>query len=58
MIQLHKNRIAVPSFTTIKEKYVLHVAITNYRSCKEDFKLLIKEITRLGRKLLSKKFEK
>jgi len=49
LLQLHESGIAVPSYATIGGEYALRVAITNHRSRREDFDLLVREVTRLGR---------
>ncbi len=54
LIQLHESGIAVPSYATIAGRYGLRVAITNHRSRREDFDLLVREVTRLGKNLLNK----
>jgi len=51
LIQLHESGIAVPSSTTIDGKYALRVAITNHRSRREDFDVLVREVVRLGKDL-------
>ena len=51
VIELQEQGIAVVSGTTIKGKYVLHVANTNHRSRREDFDLLVREVIRFGRAL-------
>ena len=52
LIELHERGIAVPSYTTLGGKYALRVAITNHRSRREDFDVLVREVTRLGEGLL------
>jgi aromatic-L-amino-acid decarboxylase len=47
-IELQEQGIAVPSIVTIKGKKYLHVAITNHRSRREDFDLLVQEVIRIG----------
>jgi glutamate/tyrosine decarboxylase-like PLP-dependent enzyme len=39
---------AVPSYTTIDGRYSLRLAITNHRSKREDFELLVREVGRIG----------
>lgn len=56
LIQLHERGIAAPSYTTFGGKYALRVAITNHRSRREDFDVLIREVIRLGEGLLVKDF--
>jgi len=48
LMQLQESGIAVLSSTIINGKYVLRVAITNHRSRREDFELLVREVIRLG----------
>jgi aromatic-L-amino-acid decarboxylase len=49
---LHEEGIAAPSFTILDGKYVIRAAITNHRSRKTDFELLVEAVTRLGNRLL------
>lgn len=48
LIQLHEQGIAVPSNLTLGGRFALRVAITNHRSRREDFDLLIREARRIG----------
>jgi len=48
IVELQEQGIAVPSGTIVRGRYVLHVAITNHRSCREDFDVLVREIIRIG----------
>ncbi len=48
LVQLQESGVAVLSSTMINGKYALRVAITNHRSRREDFELLVHEVTRLG----------
>jgi glutamate/tyrosine decarboxylase-like PLP-dependent enzyme len=50
-IELQEQSIAVPSTAVINGRNYLHVAITNHRSRREDFKLLVRETIRLGNEL-------
>ncbi|MGB3906449.1 MAG: pyridoxal-dependent decarboxylase, partial [Anaerolineae bacterium] len=43
LLQLHESGMAVPSNITIGGKYALRVAITNHRSQRGDFDLLVRE---------------
>lgn len=52
LLRLQESGIAVPSSTELHGKYALHVAITNHRSQREDFDLLVREVVRLGKQLL------
>ena len=53
LIRLHEKGITAPSYTTISGGYALRVAITNHRSRKEDFDLLVREVIRLGEEILN-----
>ncbi|MBC7879290.1 MAG: aminotransferase class V-fold PLP-dependent enzyme [Anaerolineales bacterium] len=48
LMRLHEQGIAVPSYTTLNNKYCLRIAIANHRSTQEDFDLLAKEVVRIG----------
>ena len=52
LIQLHENGVAAPSYTTLDGRYAIRAAITNHRSRREDFELLVDETARLGRSLV------
>lgn len=56
LIQLYESGIAAPSDTIIDGKYALRVAITNHRSQREDFRILVKEVIRLGKSLIQSDF--
>ena len=53
LIQLHEQGIAVPSNLTLGGRFALRVAITNQRSRREDFELLVHEVRRIGAALAS-----
>ena len=53
LIQLHEQGIAVPSNLTLGGRFALRVAITNQRSRREDFDLLVSEVRRIGAALAS-----
>jgi hypothetical protein len=38
----------VPSIVTVRARKYLHVAITNHRSRRSDFDLLVREVIRIG----------
>lgn len=46
--ELQEQGIAVPSSVTIRGRKYLHVAITNHRSRRDDFELLVREVIRIG----------
>ena len=50
-IELQEQGIAVPSTVIINGRKYLHVAVTNHRSCREDFELLIQVVVQLGNTL-------
>jgi aromatic-L-amino-acid decarboxylase len=50
--RLHEDGIAVPSSTLLDGSFALRVAITNHRSRREDFDLLVGAVIRLGRTLV------
>jgi aromatic-L-amino-acid decarboxylase len=51
LVELQERGIAVPSGTTLRGRYVLRVGITNHRSRREDFEVLVQEVIRIGRQL-------
>jgi len=58
LIQLHESGVAAPSYTLINGRYALRVAITNHRSRREDFEVLVDEVVRLGNKLKGTKTQR
>jgi aromatic-L-amino-acid/L-tryptophan decarboxylase len=53
LMQLHEQGIAVPSYTTLNERYCLRIAISNHRSTFADFDLLVREVVRLGTEIIT-----
>lgn len=51
LTRMHESGSAAPSYTTLDGKFGLRAAITNHRSRREDFDLLVSETVRLGRQL-------
>ncbi|RPI20658.1 MAG: amino acid decarboxylase, partial [Chloroflexota bacterium] len=51
LVRLHESGVAVPTYTTLDGKYALRAAITNHRSRREDFDILVQAVTRLGEEL-------
>ena len=51
LMNLQERGIASPSYTILNGKYSIRVAITNHRSRKEDFEVLVKETIKLGEEL-------
>lgn len=52
LIALQESGVAAPSYTVIDGKYALRVAITNHRSKREDFEILVREVIRLGKTMM------
>ena len=50
-IELQERGIAVTSVVSIRAKKYLHVAITNHRSRRGDFDVLVREVIRIGNEL-------
>ena len=53
LIRLHESGLAAPSYTTLNGRYCLRAAISNHRSRREDFDLLVDAVVRLGEECLS-----
>ena len=53
LMRLHEQGIAVPSYTTLNQRYCLRIAIANHRSKQEDFDILAKEVVRIGNEITS-----
>lgn len=51
LFRLQERGIAVPSSTTLEGRYVIRVAITNHRSRREDFDLLVAAVTEIAREV-------
>jgi aromatic-L-amino-acid/L-tryptophan decarboxylase len=49
--QLQEQGIATPSYTALKERYCIRVAITNHRSSRKDFDILVEASARIGREI-------
>jgi len=52
LIRLHESGVAVPSYTLLAGRYAIRVAITNHRSRREDFDILVGKVLEIGRSLL------
>ena len=48
VVELQEQGTAVVSRTVLRGRYYLHLAITNHRSRREDFDLLVREVIRLS----------
>jgi len=53
IIQLHERGIAVPTGTTISDRYAIRICITNHRTKREDLDLVVEEIIKIGRELIA-----
>jgi glutamate/tyrosine decarboxylase-like PLP-dependent enzyme len=53
LIRLHEAGIAVPSYTTLRGRYWLRVAISNHRTRTADLQLFIEAVLKIGRELAS-----
>jgi len=53
LIRLHESGIAAPSYTSLEGRYCLRAAITNHRSRREDFDILVGATTRLGSEIMA-----
>ncbi|MEE8119670.1 MAG: aminotransferase class V-fold PLP-dependent enzyme [Gammaproteobacteria bacterium] len=53
LVALQVQGIAAPSSTQLKGKFSIRVSITNHRSRREDFDLLVRESLRIGGELLT-----
>jgi aromatic-L-amino-acid/L-tryptophan decarboxylase len=51
LIRLQESGIAAPSHTVFGGHQALRVAITNHRSRREDFDMLVREVVRIGDEL-------
>ena len=57
VIRLQESGIAVPSMTRLKDQVAIRVAITNHRSQRADFDVLVEEVLRIGVDVTNKKLE-
>ena len=53
LLRIQESGLAVPSGTIIDGKFALRIAITNHRSKREDFDLLVEAASKVGREVLS-----
>ena len=58
MIRLQEQGKVLVTYTTLNGMYALRAGITNHRSLREDFDLLIQEVTRVGHELLAEGFDR
>ena len=48
LLRLQESGVAVPSQTTLGGRFAIRVAVTNHRSRREDFDLLVKTVVEIG----------
>ena len=51
VIELQEQGIAMPSGTTLNGRYVIHTAVTNHRSRREDFDAFVDAVAEIGDRL-------
>jgi glutamate/tyrosine decarboxylase-like PLP-dependent enzyme/ribosomal protein S18 acetylase RimI-like enzyme len=49
LLRMQEQGIATPSYTVLNGRYAIRVAITNHRSTRRDFEILVEATLRLGR---------
>jgi aromatic-L-amino-acid/L-tryptophan decarboxylase len=49
LMRLQESGVAAPSHTMLNGKYAIRAAITNHRSRREDFELLVKQVIHIGK---------
>lgn len=52
LMRLHEQAVAAPTYTTLRGRYCIRVAIANYRSTLADFDALAQESVRIGGEIL------
>lgn len=53
LMRLHESGVAVPSYTTIAGKFALRAAITNHRSTRADFDLMVEKVLSIAAQVLA-----
>jgi aromatic-L-amino-acid decarboxylase len=48
LLRLQESGVAVVSSTVLNEKFALRVAITNHRSRRDDFEILVQAVSGIG----------
>jgi glutamate/tyrosine decarboxylase-like PLP-dependent enzyme len=51
LMRLQERGIAVPSATVLHGRFAIRVAITNHRSVRDDFDLLVRKVVEIGREV-------
>jgi aromatic-L-amino-acid decarboxylase len=52
MLCIHERGLAVPSYTRLNGKFALRIAITNHRSCREDFEFLAAKVIEIAHEMI------
>jgi glutamate/tyrosine decarboxylase-like PLP-dependent enzyme len=55
LMRLQESGIAVPSGTVLEGRFAIRVAISNHRSRRSDFDMLVETVTRIGQDVMSRK---
>jgi glutamate/tyrosine decarboxylase-like PLP-dependent enzyme len=53
LMRLQESGVAVPSSTVLDGRFAIRVAISNHRSRREDFELLVKTVEQIGRDVVA-----
>lgn len=56
LIRLQESGVAVPSGTNLGGRFAIRCAITNHRSRRHDFEILVKEVESIGKQLINEGF--
>jgi glutamate/tyrosine decarboxylase-like PLP-dependent enzyme len=51
LVRLQESGVAIPTYTTINGKFAIRCSMTNHRSRREDFELLIDNVVRIGKEI-------
>ena len=51
LLRLQESGIAIPTYTSIKGKFAIRCSLTNHRSRREDFDLLIDSVIKIGKEI-------
>jgi aromatic-L-amino-acid decarboxylase len=54
LVELHESGVAAPSNTMIRSAFALRVAVTNHRSRRDDFDVLMESTVKIGKELAPK----
>jgi len=58
LLRLQESGVAAPSSTLMNKRFAIRVAITNHRSRREDFQILVREVLHLGEEVIREDPEK